>query len=179
MRRCDNPLSGSDAVQFVVARDPQRLYFGARVAAPPRDLAGIPPTSFAEGLWEHDVVELFLHDDHSSRYREFNLACGGRWWSALFGSYRECENDLPLTGATIWHEEEASSWAALIAVPEGALGLDVAWTTNSLAHVTAILTEGNTRHFLTYLSPPPGPPDFHRRELFAPLRPYAMNQHCS
>ena len=43
---------------------------------------------FIEGLWEGDVVELFIREKKSDGYFEFNLSADGAWWGCYFSSPR-------------------------------------------------------------------------------------------
>lgn len=51
--------------------------------------ATLKPGIFHEGLWQLDVLELFLVDQGGIGYQEINLSPAGAWWSCKFSSYRK------------------------------------------------------------------------------------------
>lgn len=71
----------------------QTIFLGLYFLGKP-NLAPYPSKSFAEGLWNYDLVEAFLALDNK-RYLELNLSINGAWWSAQFNDYRDRDNSIP------------------------------------------------------------------------------------
>ena len=46
------------------------------------------PAGAADGLWAHTCFELFVADDNTDRYREFNFSPSGQWAAYAFDAYR-------------------------------------------------------------------------------------------
>lgn len=85
-----NPLKFE--FRFILQVDPDGIIFGARF--PKNALALGQANQFAEGLWEGSVVELFIHEESSTRYIEINLSPTGAYWIAEFSDYRANESEL-------------------------------------------------------------------------------------
>jgi hypothetical protein len=119
------------------------------------------PTGRCDGLWDFEVVELFLlgQDD---RYLELEFGPAGHWLALrLDGRRRIAARDLDLD-FEVW--DEGARWHGRTRVPR-------AWLPVGLhaANAYAIHGEGEARRHLAW-APVPGPqPDFHRLEHFAPL----------
>jgi hypothetical protein len=127
------------------------------------DPAPAAPPGRCDGLWEFEVVELFLLGA-GERYLELELGPHGHYLALrLEGRRRVVAADLALDFEVVrrgprWHGRARGSRAL---VPEGLRA----------ANVYAIHGAGAARRYLAG-SPVPGPaPDFHRIEHFAPLPP--------
>ncbi|MDP5241070.1 DOMON-like domain-containing protein [Uliginosibacterium sp. 31-16] len=48
-----------------------------------------PDPGATDGLWQHSCFELFLAEQDSPAYREFNLAPSGEWAAYAFSTYRQ------------------------------------------------------------------------------------------
>jgi hypothetical protein len=136
--------------------------------APQADLSH-RPGDFVEGLWEHDVAELFIMAPEG-RYQELNLSPCGAWWSATFDEYRKrsaawrCPSVSTDAG---W--DDRSWWAKLainledLVVLEGR-GLEEAWL-----NVAAILDPESPEYLCLGAGAQAGEPDFHRNVNFLPV----------
>lgn len=152
-------VSSKENVSFVVALDPTSIWvsvkFPSKVLLHPKDKAD----SFIEGLWDYDVFELFLCDDVTERYQEFNLSPGGAWWSASFLRYREREG-IQQNGIKTWAKnEENGQFHSYLQILRGSLAISFSCSNNSRANVTAIL--GNPQKFFSHEKLSAPQPDFH------------------
>lgn len=166
-RALDPPLG------FVVAADPESLWFLATRQAPAFCRPGVEPGSFAEGLWEWDVAELFLADPESGAYLEFNLTPNGAWWAAKFTAPRvraETQPDFPACVTSHWQEISEDGWCAAVRVPLDFLKKEIGYGPRTTANTTAILNSPRqTFHSAHRL--PGAEPDFHQPAAFARLSP--------
>lgn len=144
----------------------QSILFGARGGGDPW-CAPAQPGDFIEGLWERDVVELFLSETGSPRYQEFNVSPSGAWWTMAFSGYRTRMGTNSMPSVRCHADAFGSGWRAAMAIPLSQL--TIGWSSESGAlNVTAIL--GNPQRFVTALDLGGGEPDFHRAERFLPAR---------
>lgn len=119
------------------------------------------PAGVVDGLWEYEVVELFLLGD-GEHYLEVEIGPHGHHLVlSLHGRRRPTRRGLPLAFTS---ERDAERWRGRATIP---------WTyvpTGALAaNAYAIHGTGEARRYLAW-SPVPGDlPDFHRLEHFRPL----------
>lgn len=153
------------ALSFFVALDPTTLHLGAKVrTAPYHDPAA---RGFVEGLAErYNVIELFLLEDHSSRYQEFHVSPSGAWWSEGFSNYRTREFAHELSSAeVVTHaSSDASSFQASLSFPRSRLLVSSSFAAPSRANVTVIIGK-NPRQYISFAAIT-GEPDFHRCDQF-------------
>lgn len=155
------------APSFVVAVCAKRLYFGAsRQAAACCDKT-LNSETFAEGLWKNDAAELFLRDDHTEMYQEFNLGPQGAWWTGLFSSYRVSAQDKlrPSPHVETWSEISKASWRAALSISLDSLSLNIGFSASSRANVSFTLGSG-PEQYLSWAKLPSAKPDFHLAEHF-------------
>lgn len=151
-----------------VGVDLEHLWFVGELPTAPSARAAHAPGEFVEGLWEADVVELFIRDS-GGRYQEFNFSVDGAWWSMTFARYRE--RDATPTrpeGISSKIVRGENSWTVIAKIPRGSLGLPIGNETT--AHISGIIYDP---HGVTYLSSSGTPsfaPDFHDARCFEPLR---------
>jgi hypothetical protein len=133
-----------------------------RVDAPyAGDPAPQSPAGRCDGLWNYEVVELFVCGD-DQRYLEVECGPHGHYLALLLHGprVRVCD-DVPVTryAATI----QGARW-------RGVLALEQRWLPPGMASANAyrITGHGSVRAYAA-ASPGHGPPDFHRLELFQPL----------
>ncbi len=153
---------------FTLATDPTHLWFVAARQAPATCFPGAEPGSFTEGLWEHDVAELFLADPKSGAYLEFNLAPNGAWWAAKFIAPRVRaveQPDFPSIVTSRWEDVAAGAWCSAIRVPLAVLEKEIGFGAETTANVTAILNSPHqTFHSAHKL--PGAEPNFHQPGSF-------------
>jgi hypothetical protein len=128
---------------------------------------------FTEGLWNGDVIELFIGQPESEQYLEFNLAPSGAWWAAAFSRYRERSTDiLAALPMTIQSNCAAGYWEFFASFDLAATAVNCDSCTINLC---AIFGSPNRRFFSAHAPVTAGvaavKPDFHRAELRqTPLR---------
>lgn len=120
------------------------------------------PIGRCEGLWDFEVVELFLlgSDD---RYLELELGPHGHWLAlGLAGRRHLVAPDLAIESFTT--RREATRWTGVARIPLAHLppGLRA-------ANAYAIHGVGAERRYLAWSPVPGAQPDFHRLADFAPL----------
>jgi hypothetical protein len=133
------------------------------------------PGTFVEGLWEQDVVELFIGQANSARYQEWNLSADGAWWAMSFKSYRERDpNSSQPKGIEIFisREDNTNSWIGGLKIPLGSL--EVPLSQESTVHIAGIIYPqdgARNKHpcYLTSAAPKTGEPDFHDPGCFIRL----------
>jgi len=156
------PLLESEAAHVTVAIDGARRCLRLRVEA--TDYGDPAPRAAAgsvDGLWEYEVVELFLVGE-GERYLEIELGPHGHYLGLLLdGRRRIVRRHLPIGYRT---ERLDDRWRG-----EAELGLE--WLPENVRSANAYGIHGvgpARRHLAAY--PVPGPePDFHRLECFAPF----------
>jgi hypothetical protein len=158
---------------FSIATDASKLWFLAARQASAINHPSAMPGVFMEGLWEHDVIELFLADPDSGAYLEFNLASNGAWWAAKFIAPRTRALTQPnFSSAISSHAQEISDdeWCAAICIPLAFLEKEISFSGKTTANATAILNSPQqTFHSIHKL--PGDVPDFHQPTEFVPFSP--------
>lgn len=95
---------------------------------------------FVEGLWERDLVEIFLGQANSASYQEWNLSADGAWWAMSFKSYRERDpNSTKPLGVEVFvsREDGNTSWIGGLKIPLSSLGAPL--SEESTVHITGII----------------------------------------
>jgi hypothetical protein len=118
---------------------------------------GTPPGR-CDGLWDFEVVELFLVGP-GDRYLELEFGPGGHWLALeLNGVRRIAHHDVPIT-YSVTHE--GAGWCGRASIARGRLPDPIlSW------NAFAIHGSGDRRRYLA-ASPVPGDePDFHRIDAF-------------
>jgi hypothetical protein len=93
------------------------LYIEAEAAMrPDAKIPTAPPDKPFDGLWDYDVVEVFLVGENG-HYLEVELGAGGHWLVLGFDSVRHRSNDY--ADARLEHEYEAGelAWRSSIVIP--------------------------------------------------------------
>jgi hypothetical protein len=153
------PVPSSIGAAFRLASDGRWLRFEARAGTPPSPPApGEISGAFREELWTRDVAEVFLAEEGSTQYTEWNLSPHGAWWAQGFAAPRVRAPDFaPPDSVKTWHEHAPDlGWSAGILFP-----LPPNADLESLRiNVTMILGNGPRRYFATAILPG-ATPDFH------------------
>lgn len=121
------------------------------------------PPGFTEGLWEWDVVELFLRSG-PDRYLELELGPGGHWLALTFRGVRQRSAELRDLRPGLKNELSAGLWRGRAEVP-----LELAGPRPWTGLVTAVLGSGAGRLYLSWPPLPGVQPDFHQPQAWAAL----------
>jgi len=122
---------------------------------------------FVEGLWNDDVIELFVRD-HSGRYVEFNVSADGAWWFMPFTDYRTRAQDgcnPPETAISIVRED--LQWQVRLSFDIDHLLMFLSGV--NLIHFSAIHYQGGAPVYLSSRRVLGGDPDFHVASCFCPV----------
>lgn len=164
--RCDwwkQPVEPAPGVALVEDPDHLWLLAGGEGGARPHPAAGCG--DFVEGLWEHDVAEMFIAGPEG--YLEFNLSPAGAWWAARFSAPRVRDERMGRPQVITRAHHTAAGWLAALGVPLDALRQHVGWDEKNRINVTMIV--GSPQQFLTVADLGEGAPDFHRPDGFDPI----------
>jgi hypothetical protein len=165
------PLEETPAFRLVLDKDALSLLATARKVPYSAPLAG--PGTFYEGLWEHDVAELFLVNPDNGFYWELHVAPSGAWWSCLFDEPRvraEVSNDPP-DGVETDSLEGVKHWETRITVPLASLPAALAFNpARTRGNVCFCLGSAPRQRYASFAAPVPGEPDFHLPDQWLPLR---------
>ncbi|MDP4722137.1 MAG: hypothetical protein NWS48_12995 [Akkermansiaceae bacterium] len=160
---------------FSLAADAENLWFvatrQAEACVHPDAFLG----SFTPELWKYDTAELFIADDKTGRYLEFNLAPNGAWWAAEFSSPRVASVTQPdfKSNVTSHSGDESGQWLAALSIPLAFLRDTVDFGTGTKANATFILgSPEQTFHSAAKL--PGAEPDFHQPSAFPILSTYPI-----
>ncbi len=121
------------------------------------------------GLWDWDVVEVFLQNPARDRYFEFQLSPLGQHFELEILEPRKRVNDQYRSSfAKQVKRISATRWEARFRISWKALGFG-AQPTQVFGNAFAILGEPERRHYWSLLTPPQEKPDFHIPKHFGPL----------
>lgn len=123
------------------------------------------PGGRLDGLWDHEVVELFLLG-RDEAYLEIELGPHGHWLGLrLSGRRRVADHRVPIAFRAT---RQGARW-------RGAARFAAAWLPPGLcaANFYSIHGVGPARRFLAMAPVPGEAPDFHRLEHFPPLAPHS------
>ncbi len=151
--------------RFFIAIDDDHLQFTARFSVQAVFDSSVAVGSFFEGLWNQDVIELFLIDDGGKAYQEINLSPSGAWWTARFSSYRQRSSPLPPPSAMINRCVTPSHLWVSLRLRRSDLFVQIDFTEASRANVSA-MHHGTALSWATISS---AQPDFHRTDEFEQL----------
>jgi hypothetical protein len=157
---------------FCVAVDPRSLWFVASHGKPAKLHPAARPARFVPELWKYDVAELFLTDQTSGRYFEFNLSPNAAWWSCEFTAARQRAEEMDIAFPDVATYAELSpdgGWVAAMAIPLDLLEARLNFGEGTKLNVTFILGSPEQR-FLSVANLGEGEPDFHRPERFSPVK---------
>ena len=140
---------------FKIAIDENNLFFCGKVNNLPNCDKDHKSGEFIEGLWEKDVAEIFIKDDQTNSYQEFNLSPTGAWWSAIFKDYRvrdyDAEKKLSLESVIVETKTEIiDSWCSILVYPRDKIGVVCDFNENSKLNATFCLY--NITGNVTYIS---------------------------
>lgn len=149
-------------IQFMLAFNVERLFFLAQVdQSPIANLGSLG--DFVEGLWNEDVLELFIANS-VGRYFELNLSPIGAWWAQEFNSYRQRAHsfDTVRAGTLCFAKVGSDSWQAGLSIKLESLKLDFNSFQQAKFNVSAIINQ----KFYSWAKIKTPSPDFHRCDYF-------------
>ncbi|MBB5352919.1 hypothetical protein HNR46_003168 [Haloferula luteola] len=155
-------------VGWCLVADPEALWLLATRGASGKPQPASSTGEFVEGLWNHEVAELFIADPARERYLECNLAPNGAWWACQFDSPRvrsEEQPDFPAIFRSHADPDAAGSWTAGLRLPLDFLQKSLNFGPSSPLNVTFILHDPAPR-YLSLADLGSGEPDFHRPWAF-------------
>jgi hypothetical protein len=164
----DQPLPRS--FKWSLVSDSKHLWFCASLPFPTNERRSDDVT-FVEGLWNKDVVELFLLNPSTGNYIEFNFSPTNAWWCCEFESYRAAKilEISPKLNHLECHSDD-SSWDVVAALDLQSLPFPI--DSSTLVHISGIIQQQQPRPiYLTSNANRPShyDPDFHRIDCFLPL----------
>lgn len=122
---------------------------------------------FIEGLWNSDVVELFI-GDRQGRYVEFNVSADGAWWFMPFADYRiraQDGCDSPQVDVSIVRDD--SQWQVRLSFQISSLLTFLSGIDQS--HFSAIHYQEGVPVYISSRAGRGGEPDFHLSSCFCSL----------
>lgn len=121
-----------------------------------------------EGLWNHDVAEIFLAGP-GPRYQEWNFSPSGAWWSAVFSDYRQLEQPCPGVVPDLEAVSGPGFWEVRCRLPlVSLLPWNDAPRSQWRLHVACILYPQDPEYLCSGHTSG-GTPDFHRASHFRAL----------
>ncbi len=169
-------LPAQHTFKFVLAVDKTFVVLAAKIYGRTSCDESLERGAFIEGLWERDVVELFLKDDENEEYQEFNLSPAGAWWSAHFSSYRVRKRVLDTScKVEIFIERDPEFCSLILCIPKGCISIRTGFSERSQANICAVLGT-NPRQFLSAGVLPSEKPDFHLAAHFPRLEVRPVDQ---
>ena len=133
--------------------------------------ARIPEASigFTDGLWEWDVIELFLASPGSTRYLELEIGPGGHWLALGFADVRRRDRELRELEPLIEQTQSGPTWSGRTIVPLSGVERYAGsgpWS----GVVVAVLGEPVAGHIhLSSAALPGSRPDFHQPASWPPI----------
>jgi len=140
------------------------------VSARPVCIAEDRENCFVEGLWEADVVELFLLNPKTGFYVEFNLGPRGAWWFCSFNAPRKraTADPVQISGVKAQSAPSETGWDSTLAVPLSSLPLELAFDIGvTKGNINFCL--GTPQQFITLADLGGGEPDFHKPDKWIAL----------
>jgi hypothetical protein len=168
------------AAAFALVVDPACLWFVACFTGEPAVHPDVSAGAFHEGLWHHDVAELFIVGADGDLYLEFNLSPAGAWWACSFDSPRVRSQDQAIPRDQIRTYCTAVGHGAThvaMALPLDWLQSRIGALAKSRANVSMILGSPNPQ-FVTTADLGGGEPDFHRPQRYPRLNISPLSPGC-
>jgi hypothetical protein len=104
-------VAGSDSAPYLSAPCHPEPYHSE-----PHQSAAVNEGTFFEGLWHHDVIELFISCG-TARYLEFHLSPNGCWWAQAFSGPLERDPQYEASEIrVIALESSPNGWSSLLTV---------------------------------------------------------------
>lgn len=151
-------------IEFFIAKSNLNLFFGARINSNDIFKFDYKLNDFREGLWQRDVIELFLSKKGKENYIEVNLDPNGAFWIKEFSKYRqESSFQFELSGIKTTAEIRNDYWQTAISLSLRDLPISI--TNDDVELNICGIIGKNQRYYLAYNNTPDEKPDFHQRKL--------------
>lgn len=149
--------------EFKLSIDKFWLTFAANWYQAPLYSASGTVGTFREGLWEEELVELFIRHSDSKHYLEFNLNPYGEWWGAFFMGYRSRDSVLADWKGKVglFASQADQVWSSKIEIPLSLLKDVFPIDEKTIFNVCSIMGD-EEKQFFSWQKPLAGEPDFHR-----------------
>lgn len=165
----DTPPAAIDHVGYsLTMAEPGRWVVAYMVTAAPHQLILPPPAApeRTDGLWQQTCAELFLRDEGSGHYFEFNFAPSGAWAAYRFSDYRHgmapLEMSAPLISLTLPGARHAATRVSA-SFDSDQIRDGGPWHIG----LSMVIAESDGTKSYWALRHPPGKPDFHHKHCFA------------
>ena len=149
-----NPLEND--IYLAISFDADHLYFETR-----SELFSQPSmidSGFKEGLWENEVSEIFMYNNESDTYQEFNVSPSGHYWGMTFSKYRERSQPIQ----QLSYSTSGSTFCLKIPLSQLSTPIDSEGCKIQIAGV--IKSPPNSRTLYSSNPLKNETPDFHRKE---------------
>ena len=128
------------------------------------------------GLWNHEVVEVFISDCRGANYLEVNIGPFGHYYLKSISTYDQNDMIDVDTAPTVKINAKANRWNARVyvpyaMVPEPDTGFDMEVPLAIKWHINAFAIHGNkdSREYLAATALPGKSPNFHQPKFFEPF----------
>ena len=149
---------------FVVAVDPDRLYFLCEMPGEVLGARRHAHLEFVEGLVSHDVAELYVMGTRGE-YQEFHLSRDGAWWSMCFDSCRvRKQSSHRPSGVEIEVCQRDGFWEGVMSVPRAEISVELDEVAKF--NIAGYLYNQGNLIFLSSIGQPDYAPDFHTAASF-------------
>jgi hypothetical protein len=169
LARTHNGAKSPISLEYTFAIDLRNIYLGVFNANQFQNVQKYPKESFVEGLWEQDVIELFLRDDTTENYQELQLSPSGAWWTSAFSAPRvKMEYDFTGTKAKVTSGVDHQDEWVVLTLSRDTLKINCSFSNDSYCNICACIGD-KERHYLSATSFPGAEPNFHQPAFFSPM----------
>lgn len=161
-RTCDKEIS------FIVAADKENFFYAAQTTLSPDFDSDPIPGKYFEGLWTKDVASVFMRENASNQYQEFEISPNGAWWSMAFEKPRDrLLNQFRMPSAETIAMRIGDGWRAGFKMKRSELTINFDFKKGSALNFCAVLGQG-PRTYMSYSIMPGEKPNFHQPTCFVP-----------
>ena len=157
------------SAEFSLSFEDDRLVFRSRRQKGALCQPGAEEGQFFEGLWFHDVAELFVSDPITGHYLEVNLSPRGAYWACIFDAPRRRVAEVRSCGAQARGMCREGQWEARVDLPLAWMRSHRHFGLETRFNVPFILDSPSQR-ILSEADLGGGDPDFHRPAGFLQWR---------
>ena len=170
--RLVNPERAAGGVHVRFSLEGDRLVAAFEVEATgeePSVNPDLPADASAWGLWDWDVVELFVRANARPTYYEFQVSPLGQYFELeIFEPRKRFNRDFTSGFRQSVTRSRSGGWQARFEIPLSRLGWD-GRPESLVGNAFAILGPAGHRTYWSLFLPPQQTPDFHLPDRFRPL----------